>query len=96
LSSGGAVAQVDSLLALQEIGDMPADRDQARRHGEALLAQLDELRYALLAGGMPLSRLEQLAQTLKSRQGSIADPGLAEVVAEIELRAAVELAKLGR
>ncbi len=96
LSGSGAVASVDALLALQEVGDVPTGREQARRHGEAMLIQLDELRYALLAGAMPISSLERLARTLEARNGEIADPRLSEVVGEIELRVAVELAKLGR
>ena len=97
-SVGGATAvtAVDALLALQEVSDAPLGHDQARRHGEALLEQLDELRHALLIGAMPLIQLERLAETLKARRGEIDDPRLAEVVEEIELRAAVELAKLGR
>ena len=96
LSGSGAVASVDTLLALQEVGDVPTNGEQARRHGEALLNQLDELRFALLTGTMPVSRLERLARALEARNEEIADPHLAEVVAEIELRAVVELAKLGR
>ena len=96
LSGGGAVAPMDALLALQEVGDAPGDRERARLRGEELLAQLDALRHALLVGVLPLAGLEHLARTLEAHRESIADPRLAEVLEEIELRAAVELAKLGR
>lgn len=95
VSGAGGVASMDALLALQEVADEPLDRRQAKRRGEELLAQLDELRHAMLIGAMPLSQLERLAQSLNARRGEIADPRLAEVVQEVELRAAVELAKLG-
>ena len=95
VSGGGAVAPVDALLALQEVGDAPGDREQVRRRGEEILAQLDALRNALLVGILPLAGLEHLARTLEARRESISDPRLAEIIAEIELRAAVELAKLG-
>lgn len=62
----------------------------------APLEQLDDLRHALLIGALPLIQLERLARNLAVRRGDVADPRLAEVVGEIELRAAVELAKLGR
>lgn len=96
LGAAAAVTSVDALLALQEVPEAPLDYRQAKRRGEALLDQLDELRHGLLIGAMPLAQLERLAQTLKARRGEIDDPRLAEVVEEIELRAAVELAKLGR
>ncbi len=95
VSGAGGVASMDSLLALQEVSDAPLDHRQAQQRGEELLAQLDDLRHALLIGAMPLAQLERLAQNLNRRRGEIADPRLAEVVQEVELRAAVELAKLG-
>lgn len=95
VSGAGAVASVDALLALQEVPETALNHEDARQRGEALLAQLDELRHALLIGAMPLTQLERLAHSLEDRRGQIADPRLAEVVQEVELRAAVELAKLG-
>jgi Class II flagellar assembly regulator len=62
----------------------------------APLEQEDDLRHALLIGALPLIQLERLSRNLAARRSGIDDPRLAEVVGEIELRAAVELAKLGR
>ena len=95
VSATGAVTAVDALLALQEVPEAQLDYQQAKRRGEALLDQLDELRHALLIGAMPLVQLRRLSENLGARRQEIADPRLAEVVEEIELRAAVELAKLG-
>lgn len=96
VSGATAVTAVDALLGLQEVSEAPLGREQARRHGEALLKQLDEQRHTLPIGALPLIQLERLAETLNVRRGEIDDPRLGEVADEIELRAAVELAKLGR
>ena len=96
MTGAGTVAPVDALLALQEVADPPTGHEQAKRRGEEILAQLDALRHALLVGALPLAGLERLARTLEAGRGDIADPRLTEVIEEIELRAAVELAKLGR
>lgn len=97
-SVGGAepTAPVDALLALQEVATEPLGREEARRHGETLLDRLEDLRHALLFGALPRAELESLAAGLAARRERIADPRLAEVVQEIELRTAVELAKLGQ
>lgn len=96
VTGAAAVASVDALLSLQEVSETPLDDERAKRRGEALLEQLDDLRHALLIGALPLIQLERLTRNLAARRGDVADPRLAEVVGEIELRAAVELAKLGR
>ena len=50
----------------------------------------------LLLGTIPMSKLEQLAQLIRAKREQIDDPKLLEILDEIELRAAVELAKLSR
>jgi hypothetical protein len=70
-------------------------RRQARR-GYDLLDGLDKLKAALLAGRVQISELERLKAMLSARRETSDDPRLDEVLAHIELRAAVELAKLGR
>lgn len=85
---------VDGLFALQEVSDALAGRRRAVARGKALLDQLDELRLALLAGVLPRWRLHELARLAREHAPTVDDPHLAEVLAEIELRVAVELAKL--
>ena len=48
--AGTALGAVDSLLALQEVPDATARRREAKRRGESLLEQLDEIRLDLLSG----------------------------------------------
>ena len=96
VSGGAAVAQVDALLALQEVMEVPGSGSQGRRRGEALLDRLDELRLGLLFGRLSKATVERLVAVLESKRGEVDDPQLAQVLDEIELRAAVELAKLGQ
>jgi hypothetical protein len=93
VSSAGPL---DTLLAVQAYEE-PAERKkrQAKR-GHDLLDGLDTLKAALLSGRVSVAQLEQLKATLSSRRETTDDPRLDEVLAHIELRAAVELAKLGR
>lgn len=93
-----AVAGVDSILALQQVPDAVAGHAHAlaRRYGEALLDDLDRLRLDLLAGRVPKERLAELAHRMRQQRQRCDDPRLDEIIAEIELRAEVEIAKLTR
>lgn len=90
------LAAVGSLLALQETPGDPDGDTRGRQRGEDLLDRLDELRLALLDGRLPAAAIERLADLVAARRAQVSDPRLAEILDEIELRAAVELAKLGR
>lgn len=90
------VASMDALLSLQEVPDATARRSAGVRRGQDLLDQLDEIRFALLAGTMPTERLGQIVRLVRARREAFDDPKLTGILAEIELRAAVELAKLGQ
>ena len=96
VSGGAALAPVDALLALQEVPDDPGGRNRGRRHGEALLDHLDDLRLGLLSGRMSLDALERLSVMVAAKRGKVDDLRLTQILDEIEIRAAVELAKLGR
>jgi hypothetical protein len=92
--SAAPAAGINSLLALQEVEDPAARRRRAAQRGDRLLDRLDDIRRGLLAGSLPQATLAQLRQELKEARAETLDPRLDEVLAEIELRAAVELAKL--
>lgn len=96
VSGGAALGPVDALLALQEVSEDPGGRNRGRRRGEELLNYLDDLHHGLLSGSMSLSAIEQLAAVVAAKREQVDDPRLAQVLDEIEVRAAVELAKLGR
>jgi len=96
VSGGAAMAPVDALLALQEVSEDPGGRNRGRQHGEELLDRLDDIRLGLLAGSMSIGALEHLSAMVAAKRGQVDDPRLAVILNEIEIRAAVELAKLGR
>lgn len=96
VSGGASLAPVDALLALQEVSEDPGGRGRGRRRGEELLDSLDDLRLGLLSGRMSLGALERLSTMVAAKRGQVDDPGLVQILDEIEIRAAVELAKLGR
>jgi hypothetical protein len=80
------------MLALQE-AESGAVRDrEARRRGQEMLAELLRLQRALLAGHRDLPALRRLA-ALAADIPDAADPGLRQALAEVTLRARVELAR---
>ena len=86
---------IDALIALQGIEEPAERRRRAVKHGRRALDALDELKLGLLAGTMDqgtLLRLKSVAADLKDGSG---DERLDGVLAEIDLRVAVELAKAG-
>ena len=83
-----------SLLAFQEVPDAAERRRQAVLRSTDILDELQQLRLGLLTGSVPRQRLQRLTKLLRDRPGGYADPQLDSIVADIEVRAAVELAKL--
>ena len=55
---------------------------------------LEDIRRDLLAGGIPMHRLTELKRQISVQKQFVSDPRLNELIEDIELRAAVELAKL--
>ena len=55
---------------------------------------LDEIRQGLLVGAIPKSKLAALVEVVREERDQADDPRLSALLDEIELRAAVELAKL--
>jgi hypothetical protein len=94
-SGSGSVNALSALLAVQEIGDSGEENRRAVQRGEDILERLDELRYGLLIGAFPKEKLDQLLKTVRRQHDRFRDARLREVLQEIELRAMVELAKLG-
>jgi Class II flagellar assembly regulator len=93
-TSATPLAGAAGLFALQEVGDPLQRRREVGRRGNRLLDRLEEIRRGLLAGTISRAALAELRRELKQARAQALDPGLDEVLAEIELRAAVELAKL--
>jgi len=93
-ASAVPLATVDTILALQGEGDPAERRRRSVRRGHDLLDALDRLKAAILSGRVAMSELQQVAARLAQRSELSGDPRLDEVLAHIELRAQVEMAKL--
>jgi Class II flagellar assembly regulator len=93
-TSAAPLNAVEGLFALQELSDELTGRRRAAARGDALLERLDELRVALLAGKLPRHQLTQLRELAREHGPAVDDPKLAAILGEIDLRVAVELAKL--
>ena len=90
------LAGLDALMALQAIdGDEPRKRRRAVKRGHDLLDVLEEIKLGLLSGSLSGSALDRAVMLLSSMEPT-GDEGLDGLVADIALRAEVELAKLGR
>ena len=93
-SSASSIQSVDAILALQSVGDFASAKKQATSRAHSLLDVLDELKLSLLEGGLPKSKLVALMNLLQARRDDTNDASLEAVLDEVEVRAAVELAKL--
>jgi hypothetical protein len=91
-----AITSVDALIALQGVEDPTERRKKAVKQGRNALDVLEGLKLALLDGTLDstaIGRLKSVAEGLKQSSG---DQQLDAVLAEIELRVEVELAKAYR
>ena len=89
------VAGVSALMALQGVESATERRRRAIRRGGGLLDRLDELKVAMLGGEAGQGALERLGRAVREDRPEDADPGLKALLDQIDLRAAVELAKAG-
>ena len=88
------VGGIDALIALQGVDDATERRRHAVKRGRLALDALDELKVGLLGGDLTpgtLQKLKAVAAHLKTASG---DAALDGVLAEIELRVEVEIAKM--
>lgn len=94
-SAASPTAGIEALLALQAIEDPVLKRRKTVRRGRALLDTLEAIKADLLLGRVGESRLNQL-MALIGQAREQCDPELDALIDDIELRARVELAKLGK
>ncbi len=92
-SAAGGVGGLDSLLALQGLEDAGERRKRFARRGRTALDLLDELKAELLTADLRHETLHRLRDTLSELTEKSGTPGLDEILGEIELRVAVEIAK---
>jgi hypothetical protein len=90
----GASTGIDALLALQAVDDPLLARRKAVRRGRNLLDALEGLQADILSGGIGEGSLNRIV-ALVGQARAETDPELEALIADIDLRARVELAKLG-
>lgn len=91
-----AITSAQSLLALQEMGDQAARWRKMLHRGYSLLHCLDQLHRDLLNGDVAPQRADDLAKQLRHGDIDPGEPDLSALLQQIEVRCAVELAKLDR
>jgi hypothetical protein len=94
ISPSMPLAALAGVLAVQEVEDPTTGRRRATRHGHNLLDELRELQLGMVEGRVSEGTLRRLAGLVDELRPSTAHAPLDEVLDAIELRAAVELAKL--
>lgn len=94
VSETASAASLGNLLALQEISEEERKRERLVKQGKTMLDALERLRQQLLIGEIPMKMLPDLATSLAVQKESVSDPHLLGIIEDIELRVAVELAKL--
>ncbi|HWP16083.1 MAG TPA: flagellar assembly protein FliX [Xanthobacteraceae bacterium] len=90
-----SVGGIDALLALQGVEEPGERRRKAVKRGRTALDALDALKLGLLSGTFDTGALARLKSVTAALGEPSGDPTLDAVLAEIELRAQVELAKIG-
>jgi hypothetical protein len=94
LTAPTAVSSLDALLALQEVGGPLERRRKAVNRAGRILDVLDDVKLALLDGGLPPAALNRLLAAVREERAGTDDPQLEDLLNHIETRASVELAKL--
>jgi hypothetical protein len=85
-----------SLFAALQAAEAATDQEQRRQaimQADDLLDELEDLRVGLLLGTYTTTQLRNLGARLNQQRVMIRDPKLMELLDDIQLRAAVELAK---
>ena len=95
-SATRGVMGVDALLALQDVGTPLERKRRAVRRAGRILDVLDDIKVGLLEGELSAGELDRLRRAIRDERETTEDPALEAVLDEIELRAAVEAAKLER
>jgi hypothetical protein len=94
VSATQGVMGVEALLALQDVGSPLERKRRAVRRADRILDVLDEIKIALIEGELSGAELDRLRRAIRDERDNTNDPGLEALLDDIELRAAVEVAKL--
>jgi len=88
------VGGIDALIALQGVEPADERRRRAVKRGHTALDVLDEMKIGLLSGRLDAGMLLKLKTVAAELKDSSGDSRIDQVLAEIDLRVEVELAKV--
>lgn len=94
VTESAPIGGINPMLGLQEISDEDIQRKKLFKRGRLTIESLQELQQALLSGSVPSSLLTQLDGYVQEQREQSSDQRLNAILDDIELRAAVEMAKL--
>lgn len=89
-----SIANLGALLALQDVDDALNGRRRTAERGVDLLDSLEEIQLGLLSGRLSSAQVTRIAQKVRNL-GRAGDESLDSILSDIDMRARVELAKLG-
>lgn len=90
-----SIAQLDALLAAQEVED-PTQKSSRKRNilrADTILDKLENVRLKMLGGDLTLGHMIDVADVVASHREKVDDPALTAIMDEVDLRAQVEIAK---
>lgn len=96
ISGTAPLSAADAIFAAQMVGEEEEKelRKKQIQRGKTLIEKLEEIRDGLLRGYLSKDKLIETARFVRERKMESQDDKLNELIAEIELRVEVELAKL--
>ncbi|MGH1403524.1 MAG: flagellar assembly protein FliX [Alphaproteobacteria bacterium] len=95
-SATQSIAQLDALLAVQEVEDplQKAAKKRVKVRANTILDKLENLRIKMLCGDLTVGHMVDIADVVASHRDKVEDPALTSLMDEVDLRAQVELAKM--
>jgi hypothetical protein len=88
-------SNISQLLMLQEVGEDDQDiTEKSKARGKQMLEYLDEVRLGLLNGALSKAKINELQDLVSNNKLTVSDPNLRDILDQVEVLAAVELAKL--
>lgn len=90
------VSSLEAIFATQMVDDVEEKERRKKnvKRAKNLLEKLEEIRSALLVGYIAKEKLIEISRLVKEQKTVCNDVRLLDIIAEIELRVEVELAKL--
>ena len=88
------VGGIEALMALQGVDSVEERRRRAVKRGHTALDLLDEMKIGLLSGRLASEMVHKLREAAAGLKDLSGDPRIDQVLAEIDLRVEVELAKV--